>query len=62
MFLMYPHATVFVLFTNEARTVFLKDGLLSSGRPESKNTPDSRVDSKLTSRMVCNAPLRQQSS
>jgi hypothetical protein len=61
MFLMYPHATVFALFTNEARTVLLKDSLLPSGRPEGKNTPYSRIDSKLASRMVCNASIRQKS-
>ena len=59
---MYPHATVFALLTNETRTVPLKDSLLPSSRPEGKNSPDSRIDTKLPSRTVDDASVRKQSS
>src|SRR5437763_7684130 len=62
MFLMYPYATVFVLFTNETRTVSIKDSLLPSGYAESKNPPGSRIDTKLPLEAVDEAPFRENSS
>ena len=62
MFPMYPHATIFALFTNETRTVSLKNTLLPSSPTEGKNSPGSRIDAKLPTRPVDDASLRKKSS
>jgi hypothetical protein len=62
MFPIYPYATVFALFTNETRTVLLKDILLPSSPTEGKNSPSSRVNLECTSKPADKASIRQQAA
>jgi hypothetical protein len=52
---------VFILLMNETRTVPFKASLLPSGCTEGKNSPGSRIDTKLPVRLVDDASFRKKS-